>query len=193
MSWIFAGHKGHILLHVFQLSLFEALVTLPTKKEDITCEWKIIIFYGRYIFKWLVFHCHVGFPWCNKCLCDTINTWCYLPSNNQRQRAPGNSIVSTTPQQNTHLGHLSMICQRKLSSVVELTCCTILLILDLYIQVQRCVVVFINISTGKVGMKATQRRPAPEPNLYLTKFGQLNYFEWLHRSILKHFSIYIYK
>ena len=159
------------MLHVFQLSIFEALVTLPTKKENVTCEWKIIILMvdtssnGWFSIVMLVFR-------------GAISVFAILPAFKQPKAARSwQQHCFNTPQQNTHLGHLSMICQRKLSSVVELTCCTILLILDVYIQVQRCVVVFINISTGKVGMKATQRRPAPEPNLYLTKFGQLNYFE----------------
>ena len=38
-------------------------VLIPPKK--LTWQWKTSIFDRRYIFKWLVFHCHVSLPGCN--------------------------------------------------------------------------------------------------------------------------------
>ena len=37
---------------------------LYTPGNYITWQWKTTIFDTRYIFKWLFFHCHVGFQWC---------------------------------------------------------------------------------------------------------------------------------
>ncbi len=34
-------------------------------RRQLTWHWEVTIFNGRYIFKWLVFQCHVSFPGCN--------------------------------------------------------------------------------------------------------------------------------
>ena len=53
------------------ISSSEAFLGLPWRvlyvypPRKLTWHWKIIIFNGKYIFKWLVFHCHISFPGCN--------------------------------------------------------------------------------------------------------------------------------